>query len=70
MLGTGKVPAGASNVANRGRWTREVAAEFLTKKLWTVFATDTAPPAGVADGDARRAARPTTSRPGRGSGRC
>jgi uncharacterized protein (DUF1800 family) len=48
MLGAGKVPAGASVVANRGRWTREVAAEFLTRKLWTVFATDTAPPTGVA----------------------
>ena len=48
MLGSGKVPSGASVVANRGRWTREVAAEFLTKKLWTVFATDTAPPPGIA----------------------
>ncbi len=48
ILGNGKVPAGATNAANRGRWTREVAAEFLTRKLWTAFATDTAPSAGVA----------------------
>ena len=48
MLDTGRVPAGASNTANRGRLTREVAAEFLSRKLWTAFATDTAPPTGVA----------------------
>lgn len=38
MLGQGVVPAGASVVANRGRPTREVAAEFLSKKLWAEFA--------------------------------
>jgi uncharacterized protein (DUF1800 family) len=47
MLGNGRVPAGANNSANRGRWTREVAAEFLSLKLWTEFATDTAPPPDV-----------------------
>ena len=49
MLGAGRVPVGASLVANRGRLTREVAAEFLTKKLWTAFATDAAPPVAVRD---------------------
>ena len=47
VLGEGVVPAGATNVANRGRPTRDVAAEFLSRKLWTSFATDTTPPAGV-----------------------
>ena len=49
MLGTGRVPAGATVVANRGRLTREVAAEFLSKKLWMVFATDAAMPTGIRD---------------------
>jgi uncharacterized protein (DUF1800 family) len=48
MLGTGVVPAAATNAANRGRPTREVAAEFLSRKLWTFFATDSPPPADVA----------------------
>ncbi len=44
MLGTAaRVPIGP----NAGRPTREVAAEFLSRKLWTNFATDTAPPAGA-----------------------
>jgi uncharacterized protein (DUF1800 family) len=47
MLGDGIVPSGADNVANRGRPTRAVAAEFLSRKLWVSFATDTPPPAGV-----------------------
>lgn len=47
ILGDGIVPAGADNVANRGRPTRDVAAEFLSRKLWTGFATDTPPPPGV-----------------------
>jgi uncharacterized protein (DUF1800 family) len=47
ILGDGTVPAAAANVANRGRRTAEVAAEFLSRKLWTSFATDTAPPSGV-----------------------
>jgi uncharacterized protein (DUF1800 family) len=47
LLGNGIVPADATNVANRGRPTREVAAEFLSHKLWTWFATDTPPPAPV-----------------------
>jgi uncharacterized protein (DUF1800 family) len=46
MLGNGIVPAGASNVANRGRETRAVAAEFISRKLWTFFA-GTTPPAAV-----------------------
>lgn len=47
MLGDGVVPSGATNVANRGRPTRDVAAEFLSRKLWTSFATNTPPPSGV-----------------------
>ncbi|HSL74184.1 MAG TPA: DUF1800 family protein [Ilumatobacteraceae bacterium] len=47
VLGNGIVPAGATNVANRGRPTRDVAAEFLSRKLWTWFATDGPPPARV-----------------------
>jgi uncharacterized protein (DUF1800 family) len=47
MLGDGVVPSGADNVANRGRPTRDVAAEFLSRKLWTSFATDTPPPPGA-----------------------
>jgi uncharacterized protein (DUF1800 family) len=47
ILGDGVVPSTATNVANRGRPTRDVAAEFLSRKLWTSFATDTAPPPGV-----------------------
>jgi uncharacterized protein (DUF1800 family) len=38
ILGSGKVPHGAANVGNRGRETRLVAAEFLSRKLWTFFA--------------------------------
>jgi uncharacterized protein (DUF1800 family) len=47
ILGDGIVPHTASNVANRGRSTRDVAAEFLSRKLWTSFATDTPPPSDV-----------------------
>ena len=47
MLGDGIVPPGADDVANRGRPTRAVAAEFLSRKLWTSFATDMPPPPGV-----------------------
>ncbi|MEO1057278.1 MAG: DUF1800 family protein [Actinomycetota bacterium] len=47
ILGNGTVPNDATNVGNRGRPTREVAAEFLSRKLWTVFATD-APPSNAA----------------------
>jgi uncharacterized protein (DUF1800 family) len=46
MLGNGVVPAGAANVSNRGRPTREVAAEFVSRKLWLFFA-GTEPPAAV-----------------------
>ena len=58
ILGNGAVPAGADNASNRGRPTRDVAAEFLSRKLWTSFATDTPPPAGVAG--AMRAALTST----------
>ncbi len=47
ILGNGVVPQGATNVINRSRPTREVAAEFLSHKLWKAFATDTPPPSGV-----------------------
>ena len=47
ILGNGIVPPGADDVANRGRPTRTVAAEFLSRKLWTSFATDTPPPAAA-----------------------
>jgi uncharacterized protein (DUF1800 family) len=47
VLGNGIVPTTADNVANRGRPSREVAAEFLSTKLWNGFATDGAPPAAV-----------------------
>ena len=47
VLGSGVVPDGAGNVANRGRSTRDVAAEFLSRKLWNDFATEGAPPADV-----------------------
>ncbi|HWL46051.1 MAG TPA: DUF1800 family protein [Ilumatobacter sp.] len=38
ILGNGIVPVGATNVANRKRPTRDVAAEFISRKLWTFFA--------------------------------
>jgi len=38
ILGNGTVPQGAPLVANRGRPTRDVVSEFLTKKLWRSFA--------------------------------
>jgi len=47
VLGSGVVPAGATNVSNRGRLTRDVAAEFLSRKLWTDFATDAEPSASA-----------------------
>lgn len=52
ILGDGTVPGGASVVTNRGRPTKAVAAEFLTKKLWTEFAGTQIPSAvlsGVRD---------------------
>ncbi len=45
ILGTGVVPQGASVAANRGRPTKEVAAEFLSNKLWIEFAGTKPPPA-------------------------
>lgn len=38
ILGNGRVPTGAAVVANRDRPARQVAAEFVSKKLWTEFA--------------------------------
>jgi uncharacterized protein (DUF1800 family) len=49
VFDNGVVPAGATNAANRGRATRDVAAEFLSRKLWNGFATDGVPPADVLD---------------------
>jgi len=48
ILGNGRVPAGADN--NAGAPTREVAADFLSKKLWQEFgeAASRSVPAGVA----------------------
>lgn len=46
IFGSGIVPAGAANVANRGRRTREVAAEHISRKMWAEFA-GTTPPAAV-----------------------
>jgi uncharacterized protein (DUF1800 family) len=48
ILGAGTVPNGAAVVPNRLRPTREVAAEFISKKLWIEFA-GTDPPAVVID---------------------
>jgi uncharacterized protein (DUF1800 family) len=45
MLGLGKVPGTAKVVANRNRDTKAVAAEFITRKLWTFFAGTTTPTA-------------------------
>jgi uncharacterized protein (DUF1800 family) len=47
VLGAGRVPNSATVVANRGRLTRDVAAEFLSRKFWTFFAGTTPPPAVV-----------------------
>jgi uncharacterized protein (DUF1800 family) len=49
VLGSGVVPGGASIVANRGRDTRAVAAEFITTKLWAEFAGTPIPPQVLAD---------------------
>ena len=38
ILDDGTIPAGAGVVANRGRASRAVAAEFISKKLWIEFA--------------------------------
>ncbi|MEO6571714.1 MAG: DUF1800 family protein [Ilumatobacteraceae bacterium] len=48
ILGNGIVPNGATNAGNRGRDTRDVAAEFISRKLWTAFA-GTTPSAAVVD---------------------
>ncbi len=48
ILGDGIVPQGANMVANRGRPTRAVAAEFISRKLWHEFA-GTEPTAAALD---------------------
>ena len=48
ILGGGKVPSGAA--INRDRPTREVAAEFITRKLWAEFAGTDVPPAVLVAG--------------------
>lgn len=48
ILGNGIVPNGATNAGNRGRDTRDVAAEFISRKLWTAFA-GTTPSAAVVE---------------------
>jgi len=37
-LSTGRVPLDAAHAVNRGRLTRDVAAEFISRKLWYYFA--------------------------------
>jgi uncharacterized protein (DUF1800 family) len=46
ILGAGVVPYAAAQTGNRGRPTKEVAAEFLSRKLWRFFA-GTEPSANV-----------------------
>jgi uncharacterized protein (DUF1800 family) len=50
ILGNGTVPAGAAVTANRGRPTRDVAAEFVTRKLWAEFAGTDIPAAVLTAG--------------------
>ena len=45
ILGDGIVPQDATVAADRGRPTREVAAEFISRKLWRAFAGGEPPPA-------------------------
>lgn len=47
MFGAGVVPADARNVANRGRPTVLVAAEFIARKFWLHFAGDNPPAAAI-----------------------
>ena len=48
ILGNGVVPSGADKAHNRGRPTRVVAAEFLSRKLWVEFANQEPPAAVIA----------------------
>jgi uncharacterized protein (DUF1800 family) len=48
ILGNGTVPQSAMLAANRGRSTREVAAEYLSTKLWANFAGTPIPPSALA----------------------
>lgn len=48
VLGEGVVPAAAPIAGNRGRPTRQVAAEFVSTKLWVEFAGTPIPPAVLA----------------------
>lgn len=64
ILGDGTVPSGATVAANRGRPTRAVAAEFVTKKLWADFAGTEVPAAvlaGVRDAALAAGFAPATS---------
>jgi uncharacterized protein (DUF1800 family) len=54
MLGNGIVPSGAANTSNRGRATRLVSAEFMSRKLWRFFAGTE--PSGAVLGSLRDAA--------------
>lgn len=54
MLGNGTIPDGATNEHNRDRDSRDVAAEFLSKKLWIDFAGTE--PSNAVIGDLRDAA--------------
>jgi uncharacterized protein (DUF1800 family) len=48
MLTSGIVPNDAPSVVHRGRFTRDVAAEFLSRKLWRNFAGGTDSTAAIA----------------------
>ena len=50
ILGNGIVPSGATIAANRGRETRAVAAEFITRKLWAELAGTEIPAAVLTAG--------------------
>ena len=47
VFGNGTIPPDVANVANRGRPSRVVAAEFLSRKLWIDFASQAPPPSVV-----------------------
>ena len=49
ILGNGTVPPGAPIATNRGRPTRDVVSEFLTRKLWKSFAGTPTPNAVLND---------------------
>lgn len=47
ILGNGIISPGADRVQNRGRPSREVAAEFLSRKLWVDFGDEQPPVAAI-----------------------